>query len=49
MHSACHSFPSPGTRDTQLAMLWSQRLSLRHKRAVCLQLEYVAAFSVLMD
>lgn len=30
-------------------MLWGQRVSLGHKRAVCLQLKSVIPFSVLMD
>lgn len=30
-------------------MLWGQRVSLGHKRAVCLQLKSVTPFSVLMD
>lgn len=49
LSGACHGFPFPGTQETQSAMLWGQRVSLGHKRAVCLQLQSVTPFSVLMD
>lgn len=42
---ACHSFPCPGTQETPLsAVFWGQRVSLRYKRAVCLQLKFVVVF-----
>lgn len=42
---ACHRFPCPGTQETPLpAVFWGQRVSLRYKCAVCLQLKFVVVF-----
>lgn len=47
MHWSLSWFSLPWHPGDNLAGLWSQRVSLRYKCAVCLELKFVVFFSVL--